>query len=165
MDKGLALSQIEGLFETAGPYIDIVKLGWGTSYVTANLDAKLALYRSLDVEIVCGGTLLEAVEARGRLDAYRSWLSEKGFSCVEVSDGTIDMPRERKLEIIETARARLPRALRGRLEGRGGDLRALPVGRVDHRGARRRRLEGDHRGARVGHGRHLPRHGRGALAA
>jgi phosphosulfolactate synthase len=102
MDKGLTLSQIEGLFETAGPYIDIVKLGWGTSYVTANLEAKLALYRSLDVEIVCGGTLLEVAEVRGRLDAYRSWLTDKGFSCVEVSDGTVDIPRERKLEIIET---------------------------------------------------------------
>src|SRR3954470_24090083 len=76
MDKGLTLSQIEGLFETAGPYIDIVKLGWGTSYVTANLDAKLALYRSLGVEIVCGGTLLEVAEVRGRLDAYRGWLGE-----------------------------------------------------------------------------------------
>ena len=165
MDKGLSLTQIEGLFATAGDYVDIVKLGWGTSYVTQNLPEKLALYRSLGVPVVCGGTLLEAAEARGKLDAYRSWLSENGFECVEVSDGTIDMPRERKLEIIETARAGLPRALRGRHEGRRGDLRALPVGRVDQGGARRRRLEGDHGGARVGHRGHLPRLRRGAQRA
>jgi phosphosulfolactate synthase len=101
MDKGMTLSQIDGLFETAGPYVDIVKLGWGTSYVTANLSEKLQRYRSHDVELVCGGTLLEVAEVRGKLDAYRSWLSETGFTCVEVSDGTVDMPRERKLEIIE----------------------------------------------------------------
>jgi phosphosulfolactate synthase len=101
MDKGLTCAQIDGLFEVAGAYVDIVKLGWGTSYVTANLAQKLARYRHHDVEIVCGGTLLEVAEARGRFDAYRSWLSDQGFSCVEVSDGTIAMPRERKLEIID----------------------------------------------------------------
>jgi phosphosulfolactate synthase len=101
MDKGLTLSQIDGLFETAGPYVDIVKLGWGTSYVTANLAEKLARYRAHEVELVCGGTLLEVAELRGKLDAYRAWLSDAGFTCVEVSDGTIDMARERKLEIIE----------------------------------------------------------------
>jgi phosphosulfolactate synthase len=101
MDKGLSLVQIEGMFATAGDYIDIVKLGWGTSYVTGNLAEKLALYRSYGVPIVCGGTLLEAAEAIGRFDAYRSWLAENGFDCVEVSDGTITMPRERKLEMID----------------------------------------------------------------
>ena len=53
------------------------------------------------MELVCGGTLLEVAELRGKLDAYRSWLSEQGFTSVEVSDGTIEMSRERKLEIIE----------------------------------------------------------------
>ncbi len=101
MDKGLTLTAIRGLVEVAGPYIDIVKLGWGTSYVTDNLAAKLALYRSLELPVVCGGTLLEVAEVRGRIDEYRSWLSAHGFACVEVSDGTIDMARERKLELIE----------------------------------------------------------------
>ena len=102
MDKGLSPIQIEGLLATAGDYVDIVKLGWGTSYVTQNLREKLALYRSLGIPVVCGGTLLEIAEVRGKLDGYRSWLSDNGFESVEVSDGTIDLPRERKLEIIET---------------------------------------------------------------
>ena len=101
MDKGLTPAQIEGLMATAGDYVDIVKLGWGTSYVTQNLREKLALYRSLGIPVVCGGTLLEIAEVRGKLDGYRSWLSDNGFESVEVSDGTIDLPRERKLEIIE----------------------------------------------------------------
>jgi phosphosulfolactate synthase len=100
IDKGLNLREIEGLFDTGGAYVDIVKLGWGTSYVTNNLEKKIALYRSLETPVVCGGTLFEAAFARGRLDDYRRWLVENRFSHVEISDGTIELPRERKLELI-----------------------------------------------------------------
>src|SRR5438874_9029284 len=100
IDKGLNLREIEGLFDTAGQYVDIVKLGWGTSYVTNNLEKKIALYRSFDTPIVCGGTLFEAVYARGKLDEFRRWLTDQRFSHVEISDGTIDIPRDRKLELI-----------------------------------------------------------------
>ncbi|MGI9117270.1 MAG: phosphosulfolactate synthase [Gaiellales bacterium] len=101
MDKGLGLDAIRSMVEMSGDYIDIVKFGWGTSYVTGRLRDKLDLYKALDIPVVCGGTLLEVAEARGRIDGYRSWLSEQGFTSVEISDGTIDMPRERKLELIE----------------------------------------------------------------
>jgi phosphosulfolactate synthase len=100
IDKGLNLRDIEGLFDTAGEYVDVVKLGWGTSYVTRNLEKKIALYRSFETPVVCGGTLFEAVVGRGKLDEYRRWLVENRFSHVEVSDGTIDLPRDRKLELI-----------------------------------------------------------------
>jgi phosphosulfolactate synthase len=100
IDKGLNLREIEGMFDTAGAYVDIVKLGWGTSYVTNNLEKKIALYRSFETPVVCGGTLFEAVFARGKLDEYKSWLTEQRFSHVEISDGTIEIPHERKLELI-----------------------------------------------------------------
>lgn len=100
MDKGLNLREIEGLFDTAGEYVDIVKLGWGTSYVTNNLEKKIALYRSLETPVVCGGTLFEAVYARDRIDEFKQWLTEHRFSHVEISDGTLDIPRDRKLELI-----------------------------------------------------------------
>ena len=100
MDKGLNIREIEGLFDTAGDYVDIVKLGWGTSYVTQNLEKKIALYRSFDTPIVCGGTLFEAVYARDKLDGFKRWLEHFRFSHVEISDGTLEIPRERKLELI-----------------------------------------------------------------
>jgi len=100
IDKGLNLRDIEGMFDTAGEYVDIVKLGWGTSYVTNNLEKKIALYRHFETPIVCGGTLFEAVYARGRIDEFKAWLTENRFSHVEVSDGTIEIPRDRKLELI-----------------------------------------------------------------
>jgi len=101
IDKGLNIRDIEGLFDTAGAYVDIVKLGWGTSYVTLNLEKKIALYRSFETPVVCGGTLFEAVYARGKLDEFKRWLTDQRFAHVEISDGTIEIPRERKLELIE----------------------------------------------------------------
>ncbi len=100
IDKGLNLREIEGLFDTAGDYVDVVKLGWGTSYVTQNLEKKIALYRSFETPVVCGGTLFEAVYARGKLDEYKKWLSDHRFSHVEISDGAIEIDRDRKLELI-----------------------------------------------------------------
>ena len=101
MDKGLTVAEAEGLVDVGADFTDIVKLGWGTSYVSRHLDRKLAVYRDAGIPVVCGGTLLEVAEARGRLDGYRAWLLDKGFEVVEVSDGTISMERERKLELID----------------------------------------------------------------
>jgi phosphosulfolactate synthase len=100
MDKGLNLSDIEGMFDVGGEFVDIVKLGWGTSYITNNLEKKIALYRHFETPIVCGGTLFEAVYGRGKIDEFKSWLTEHRFSHVEISDGTLEIPRERKLELI-----------------------------------------------------------------
>jgi phosphosulfolactate synthase len=100
IDKGLHLRNIEGLFDTAGEFIDIVKLGWGTSYVTNNLEKKIALYRSLETLIVCGGTLFEVAYARDCLDKFKSWLVAHRFAHIEISDGTVEIPRGRKLELI-----------------------------------------------------------------
>jgi phosphosulfolactate synthase len=100
IDKGLNLREIEGMFDTAGEYVDIVKLGWGTSYVTNNLEKKIALYRSFETPVVCGGTLFEAVYAQGKVEEFKGWLQHYRFSHVEISDGTVEIPRERKLELI-----------------------------------------------------------------
>jgi phosphosulfolactate synthase len=100
MDKGLNLRDIEGMFDVGGEYVDIVKLGWGTSYVTNNLEKKIALYRHFETPIVCGGTLFEAVYGQGKIEEFKAWLTEHRFSHVEISDGTLEIPRERKLELI-----------------------------------------------------------------
>src|SRR6059058_5443565 len=98
IDKGLGPRAWEDVLETAGDYIDIVKLGWGTAYVTPNLARKLEVLRGKPV--VIGGTFLEAVIAQDKVDGYKSWLAELGLTHVEISDGVIDLPRERKLELI-----------------------------------------------------------------
>src|SRR5947208_15016153 len=98
LDKGLGPRAWEDVLETSGAYIDIVKLGWGTSYVTPNLRRKLEVLQGKPV--VIGGTFFEAVIVRGKVDEYKRWLGELGLTHVEISDGVIDLPRERKLELI-----------------------------------------------------------------
>ena len=98
IDKGLGPRAWEDVLSTSGDYIDIVKLGWGTSYVTSNLRAKLDVLR--EKPIVIGGTFFEAVLAQDKLEDYKSWLGELSLTHVEISDGVIDLPRERKLELI-----------------------------------------------------------------
>jgi phosphosulfolactate synthase len=98
IDKGLGPRAWEDVLETSGEYIDIVKLGWGTAYVTPNLTRKLEVLKSKPV--VIGGTFFEAVYVKDKLDEYKSWLAELGLTHVEISDGTVEIPRERKLELI-----------------------------------------------------------------
>ena len=98
IDKGLGPRAWEDVLETAGEYISIVKLGWGTAYVTPNLRRKLEVLR--EKPVVIGGTFLEAVIAQDRIDEYKAWLDELGITHVEISDGVIDLERGRKLELI-----------------------------------------------------------------
>ncbi|HZT45630.1 MAG TPA: phosphosulfolactate synthase [Gaiellaceae bacterium] len=98
IDKGLGPRAWEDVLETAGDYISIVKLGWGTAAVTQNLERKLDVLR--EKPVVIGGTYFEVLYAKDRLDDYKRWLNTLGISHVELSDGTIDIPRERKLELI-----------------------------------------------------------------
>jgi phosphosulfolactate synthase len=98
IDKGLGPRAWEDVLEVAGDHISIVKLGWGTAFVTQNLERKLDVLR--DKPVVIGGTFFEVVYELGKLDEYKQWLNELGLSHVEISDGTIDIPRERKLELI-----------------------------------------------------------------
>ena len=98
LDKGLGPRAWEDVLETSGVYIDVVKLGWGTAYVTPNLRRKLEVLR--DKPVVIGGTFFEVVYAKGQVDEYKAWLRDLGLTHVELSDGTIEIPRERKLELI-----------------------------------------------------------------
>ena len=98
IDKGLGPRGWEDVLEVSGHLIDVVKLGWGTSYVTKSLERKLAVLK--DKPVVIGGTFFEVVYVKSRLDEYKQWLTELGLTHVEISDGTVDIPRERKLELI-----------------------------------------------------------------
>ncbi len=100
LDRGLSIADVDGLVEVAGDSVDIVKLGWGTALATANLEPKLERYRAHGIPVVLGGTLTELAIQQGRVDALAGWLDTLGIRHVEVSDGTITLERERKLELI-----------------------------------------------------------------
>jgi phosphosulfolactate synthase len=100
LDRGLSVAEVDGLAEVAGDYIDIAKLGWGTSVATGNLQAKLARYREHGITPMFGGTLTELAIAQNRLDALVAWMHELEIEHIEVSDGTIILEHERKVELI-----------------------------------------------------------------
>jgi phosphosulfolactate synthase len=101
MDKGLSIQEAKNFMSVSSPHVDIVKLGFGTSYVTPNLKEKLEVYRSYDVPVYFGGTLFEAFLIRNQFNDYIEVCKEFGISYMEVSDGSIDIPHAEKCGYIE----------------------------------------------------------------
>ena len=102
MDKGLSLKESEHFIESSAPYTDLAKFGFGTALITRDLKEKVKLYQSAGLKPYFGGTLFEMFYVRGEFYAYRKFVSESGLSNVEVSDGTIKMEHDEKLECIAT---------------------------------------------------------------
>lgn len=100
LDRGLSLTEIDGLIEVAGGSVDLVKLGWGTALVTENLEPKLERYRDHRIPVVFGGSLTELAIAQDRLEELIGWVKQLGLKHFEISDGTIALEHERKLELI-----------------------------------------------------------------
>jgi phosphosulfolactate synthase len=100
MDKGLSIREAEDFLSVAGQYVDIVKLGWATSYVTPNLKEKLAIYRDAGIPTYFGGTLFEAFIIRKQFEDYLRVLDKFDMTYAEVSDGSLEMPHEDKCEYI-----------------------------------------------------------------
>ncbi len=101
LDKGLSVRQAEDFCNSVSKYSDIVKLGWGTSYVTQNLEEKLEVYAEADIPVYLGGTLFEAYVLRDQLENYLELLNRFAIKYAEVSNGTIWLSDKRKINIIE----------------------------------------------------------------
>ncbi|GAB4252392.1 MAG: phosphosulfolactate synthase [Vicingaceae bacterium] len=100
MDKGLSIRQVENFLEVAGHLTDIVKLGFGTAYVTPEIKTKIELYKAAGIKVYFGGTFFEAFLVRGMFDDYRKLLDRYGLTHAEVSDGSIVLNHELKCEYI-----------------------------------------------------------------
>lgn len=100
MDKGLSIREAEDFVSIAAEHVDIVKLGWGTSYVTPNLKEKLKVYKDAGIPTYFGGTLFEAFIIRNQFDDYRKILDKYDMPFAEVSDGSIDLDHDKKLDYI-----------------------------------------------------------------
>lgn len=101
MDKGLSIEEAKNFLSVAHPHIDIIKLGFGTSFVTPNLKEKLEVYRSYNLPVYFGGTLFEAFLIRNQFEDYINVCREFGIKYMEVSDGSISIPHAEKCGYIE----------------------------------------------------------------
>ncbi len=140
MDKGTGLEGVKDFLSVAAPYVDIVKLGFGTAFVTDHLREKIDLYRSHNIPVYFGGTLFEAFLIRNQFDDYVSVIKEFGLEYVEVSDGSITIPHVEKCGYIEKLAQQVkqcafhggggvgPGGVFGRgTKGRGGEGRAKGI--------------------------------------
>lgn len=101
MDKGLSINEVHNFMSVAGPHTDIVKLGFGTSFVTPNLREKIQVYQSYGLPIYFGGTLFEAFLIRNQFDDYVAMCKDYNINYVEVSDGSVSIPHAEKCGYIE----------------------------------------------------------------
>lgn len=100
MDKGLSLMETEAFIQANEHLTDIVKFGFGTSYVTKNIEEKLSLYKEAGIRPYFGGTLFEVFYARGKFEDYLRVLDKYNMELVEVSDGSIIINHDEKCELI-----------------------------------------------------------------
>ncbi len=100
MDKGLSIREVEDFLNVCSDHVDIVKLGWGTSFVTPMLDEKLKVYRDAGIPTYFGGTLFEAFIIRNQFEDYQKVLDKYEMTFAEVSDGSIELDHDIKCEYI-----------------------------------------------------------------
>lgn len=100
MDKGLSIREAEDFMSVCSDHVDVVKLGWATSFVTPGLKDKIKLYHDAGVPVYLGGTLLEAFIIRNQFDDYLRVLDKFELRFAEVSDGSIELPHDEKCNYI-----------------------------------------------------------------
>jgi len=100
MDKGLSLREAENFSDAASEFTDLVKFGFGTAVITKNLEEKIKIYKQSDIRCYFGGTLFEIFVIRGKFEEYRKLIDRYKLDTVEVSDGSMNIPHDEKLEYI-----------------------------------------------------------------
>jgi phosphosulfolactate synthase len=101
MDKGLSLREVEDFLSVCSDHVDVVKLGWATSFVTPRLKEKIDLYHQAGIPVYLGGTLLEAFVVRNQFEDYLRVLEKFDLRYAEVSDGSIELPHDEKCDYIQ----------------------------------------------------------------
>lgn len=101
-DKGLSIMETESLLSVALPYVDMVKLAFGTAAVTPLLKEKIEIYQSSNVPVFFGGLLFEAFIIRNQFEDYLKLLDKYRISFSEISDGAINVSHLEKCNYIRT---------------------------------------------------------------
>lgn len=105
LDKGLGLETAESLMNISGDYVDYLKFGWGTSIVHDSeiIKAKVEMYKNHDITPYTGGTLFELAYKANKLTEFFDEAHELGFPAIEISDGSVNIHHNDKLNCIKRA--------------------------------------------------------------
>lgn len=100
IDLGTPYKELKNTLMDYSQYIDVVKFGIGTAYVTPNLKEKIELYKEYHVKPYCGGTFFEKCYFQNKISEYVNYLKQLGIEWIEVSAGTLDIPIQERLNLI-----------------------------------------------------------------
>ncbi len=100
LDKGLTPEGTRSFLGQAAHLVDIVKVGWGISYVDPELPARIQMCAGHGCPVCLGGTLLEVAAMQDRIGPLRDWALGLGITHVEVSNGLRAMTGSRKRALV-----------------------------------------------------------------
>lgn len=101
VDDGHGLAQLEDILAMCHPFLDIVKLGWASAYITPLLRDKVDLLRRHNIRTCFGGMMFEISFWQNRIEQYADFLEELDIPLVEVSNGSLPIPETEKRKMIE----------------------------------------------------------------
>ncbi|MFB6468828.1 phosphosulfolactate synthase [Cytobacillus sp. Hz8] len=100
VDFGTPVGELKNILSDYGDYIDIAKIGIGSAYITPNLKDKIHLYKEYQIKPYFGGTLFEKCYLQKKLSEYFSTLQDLGIDWIEISNGTLNIPLQERLQLI-----------------------------------------------------------------
>lgn len=100
MDKGLSTRQMEDFLSVSSTYTDLIKFGFGTSFVSKNIKEKVSLIKQVGIRPYLGGTMFELFYARNQIVDYFKMLNNLGIDTIEISDGSIILNHDEKCNLI-----------------------------------------------------------------
>lgn len=101
IDNGWPLHYFTDVIESAAPYIDLVKFGWGTALVTPTLREKMACLRKHGIDYFFGGTMFEKYYIQGKVDLFQDICHQYDCHYVEISNGTVPLSNAEKGTYIQ----------------------------------------------------------------
>jgi phosphosulfolactate synthase len=100
LDKGAPTAALEALLGQVGALVDVLKIGWGISYVDPCVKQRVELCHEAGIAVCLGGTLLEVCVNQDRVRELRQWALGVGVDAVEVSDGLQSIGPTRKAALV-----------------------------------------------------------------
>jgi phosphosulfolactate synthase len=100
LDSGMTPDATRAFLEQTAHLVDIVKVGWGISYVDPALSVRVSMCQQDGCPVSLGGTLLEVAALQDRVAELRDWAAAIGVTHIEVSNGLCALPESRKQELI-----------------------------------------------------------------
>jgi len=106
LDRGMGYHAAADLMEQAADYIDLIKMGWGTSRLISEetIKRKTKLYRDSRIMVSNGGTILEIAYQQGKTTEFFQSAKAIGINSIEVSNGIVTINSEDKQRLINEAK-------------------------------------------------------------